>query len=63
MKNVDIERKYYTVNELADLYGVSRTTIYKWVRKGMPHETTPGGRKRFNVEDINKWSQNREDVK
>ncbi len=28
-----------TVKEIADLYGVSRWAVYKWIRSGLPHTT------------------------
>ena len=44
-----------TVNELADYYKVERTTIYAWLKKGLPYEVTPSGRKRFDLINVATW--------
>lgn len=44
-----------TVNQLAKHYIVDRTTIYRWIKEGMPFQTTPGGAKRFTLESIEIW--------
>lgn len=31
------QKEYYTVNEIAERYSVSRPTVYTWIEKGLPH--------------------------
>ena len=45
----------FTVNEVAKAMKVSRTTVYKWIKLGMPYYTTPSGRYRFDLEQIANW--------
>lgn len=45
---------YYTTREAAEMLGISRVTLQKWVEKGkvmVGH--TLGGHHRFTLEDIN----------
>ena len=30
------EKEFYTVAEIAELYGVTRRTVYDWIEKGLP---------------------------
>ena len=48
----------FTVNELTKIMKVSRTTVYHWVKLGMPYYKTPGGRYRFKVEEVAIWCDN-----
>lgn len=34
MSKIDIEKNFYTINELAKLLGVSRISVFKRVRQG-----------------------------
>ena len=50
-----------TVNKLAEYYDVSRDSIYRWIREwDMPYETTPSGKKRFDIDKITEWKSNME---
>ena len=42
--------------DIADMFGVSQTTIYNWELKGIlkPVLKTPTGRKYFNEDDVKK---------
>ena len=44
-----------TVNQLAKHYGVDRSTVYRWIKEGLPFRTTPSGLKRFTLESIEIW--------
>lgn len=45
----------YTVNEIAKIMKVTRSVVYKWVNDGMPHTTLPSGRKRFDLDEVISW--------
>ena len=45
----------FTINQVAAAMKVSRTTVYKWIKLGMPYYTTPGGRYRFDLEEVANW--------
>jgi len=49
-------KQLLTVNQLAEHYNVSRDTIYRWVRNGAPQQLTPSGQKRFDIDDIRRWT-------
>ena len=54
------ERQFLTITQLADVYGVSRTSVYKWLKLGMPYsELATGGGKRFELNAVRDWSDNR----
>lgn len=47
--------KMYTIKEIAQIFHVSRKTVYDWVRKGkMPVVRSPGGGKMYVPES---WLQ------
>lgn len=48
----------FTVNQVAKAMKVSRATVYKWIKKGMPYYTTPGGRYRFDLKEVAEWCDN-----
>jgi len=49
------EEKMYTISEIAQIFRVSRKTVYEWVRKGkMPVVRSPGGGKMYVPES---WLQ------
>lgn len=41
-------------NELAEHFGVSVSTIFRWEKKGLPYHKI-GGVKRYNVEECDTW--------
>jgi excisionase family DNA binding protein len=44
---------WYTTGEVAQLLGVSDRTVVNWARAGrIAHFTTPGGHRRYRVEDV-----------
>lgn len=47
-------KKMFTTKETANFLGVSTATIYRMEKKGLIHSIkTPGGQRRFNIEDLN----------
>lgn len=32
-----IDREFFTVQEIAEIYSVSRTAVYAWIEKGLRH--------------------------
>ena len=53
------ERQFLTITQLADVYGVSRTSVYKWLKLGIPYSELPTGGKRFELNAVRDWSDNR----
>jgi len=47
--------KLLTINELAEYYSVSRQTIWRWLKDGLPYRELPSGHKRFKLEDVATW--------
>ncbi|MFJ8818222.1 helix-turn-helix domain-containing protein [Amycolatopsis thermoflava] len=49
-----INRRLLTTGELAEVLGISRGTLNRYVRQGLlvPTETTLRGHRRWNVEDV-----------
>ncbi|WP_370187745.1 helix-turn-helix domain-containing protein, partial [Aeromicrobium sp.] len=49
-----------TTNEAADLLGFARTSVINWVEKGeLKSFLTPGGHRRFEMEDIHAFAEKR----
>ena len=47
------EKRYLTSNDVATLLRVSPVTVRQWAQKGrLKADCTPGGHRRFNVDDI-----------
>lgn len=44
-----------TSGQLAQSMGLSISSIQRLVASGMPHETTPGGKKRFSMAAVRDW--------
>ena len=47
--------KYYSVAELTQLFGVSRTTLYNWMDWGWLDYDQVGGRRRFTREQVEQF--------
>lgn len=50
------ERDFYTLDEVASLFGVSVDTVVGWTHRGLPH-TVKGGRWVFVKENIIEWAR------
>ena len=45
-----------TAAQLAVLCGVTRRTVTNWATtRDLPHTATPGGHRRYNVNDVYDW--------
>jgi excisionase family DNA binding protein len=47
--------RYVDADELAEVLGVSRSTVKRWVRDGAPSETWGLRVRRFRVSDVVAW--------
>jgi excisionase family DNA binding protein len=47
-----MEKKYYTINDLTRLFGVTRTTIYDWMTTGKLPYVIIGARRRVTAEAL-----------
>jgi len=56
MSKIDNQKTYYTVAEVADLFGFSRQAVYNWIYAGqIPFMQMPTGAYRIAKEDVQKW--------
>lgn len=47
-----------SAKELADIYGVSRQTIHKWIKRtDLPYHRTLGGRLRFDPVEVRSFCE------
>jgi excisionase family DNA binding protein len=47
---------YLTVDEALEHLTISRPTLYRWLKLGMPsHQPVPGGRRLFDPAEIDAW--------
>ena len=47
---------YIDVKDVCRMFGKDKTTIYKWIKKGMPSHKIGGGRK-FLKYELERWIQ------
>lgn len=47
-----MEKKYYTCQEVAEMYGVKEFTVWAWIRSGKLHAMNTGKMYRITKEDI-----------
>ncbi|WP_029523648.1 IS607 family transposase [Persephonella sp. KM09-Lau-8] len=53
-----MEQKLLTIKNIKEVYGISRTTLINWEKKGLLSPIrTPGGQRRYRREDIEKILQ------
>lgn len=48
-----------TTGQLASAIGVSVSTACRLANQGMPHSLTPGGKKRWSLDDARAWLEDR----
>lgn len=46
-KEVTVEQRYYSINEVADLFGVTRKAVYNWMGDGRLEYEVIGARRRI----------------
>ena len=51
--------RYIDANELAEAMGVSRATVTRWVRAGVPSETWGMRVRRFRLSEVEAWARER----
>ena len=44
----------YTIKELTEVFKIHRTTVYKWIKKGLLTPVKIGGAVRFPAEQVEK---------
>lgn len=50
-----------TATQLSEIYGVTRQTVYNWVKLGMPSNKQPGMARRFDVNAVEAWMLGKND--
>ena len=45
----------YNVSDLARNFNISRMTVYRYIKKGMPCKKSPTGRYVFDYEEVENW--------
>lgn len=49
-------KQVLTMNEVAERYGVGRTTVYSWVdRCGLPEGRLVNGKRFWNLKELEEW--------
>ena len=54
----EAEKRVYTVDEIQDILGVSRTTTYRLIRSGVFHSVRVGGQHRISKKSFDAWLDN-----
>lgn len=49
-----MDKKIITLEQLAEMYSISRTTIDRWRREGMPFQKVGRG-VRFDLQEVENW--------
>lgn len=54
----ETEKRVYTVEEIQDILGVSRTTTYRLIKSGVFHSVRVGGQHRISKKSFDAWLDN-----
>lgn len=54
----DAEKRVYTVDEIQDILGVSKTTTYRLIKSGVFHSVRVGGQHRISKKSFDTWLDN-----
>ena len=54
----DAEKRVYTVDEIQDILGVSKTTTYRLIKSGVFHSVRVGGQHRISKKSFETWLDN-----
>jgi excisionase family DNA binding protein len=46
------------VKDIQEMFHIDRTTVYDWIKKGLPSYKVGGGR-RFDLEEVKTWATQR----
>ncbi|MDR0331170.1 MAG: helix-turn-helix domain-containing protein [Chitinispirillales bacterium] len=49
---VTLGREFMTAQDAADMWGVSKSAVYKWISAGKPSAVRLGGRYRLRQSDV-----------
>lgn len=52
---IEYEKRVYTPDEIQDILGVSRTTIYQLIKTKVFHSVRVGGQYRISKKSFDKW--------
>ncbi|WP_317317288.1 helix-turn-helix domain-containing protein [Longibaculum muris] len=52
---IEYEKRVYTPEEIQDILGVSRTTIYQLIKSKVFHSVRVGGQYRISKRSFDKW--------
>ena len=52
---IEYEKRGYTTEEIQDILGVSRTTIYQLIKSKVFHSVRVGGQYRISKRSFDKW--------
>jgi excisionase family DNA binding protein len=58
--------KLFNAYQLANKLGITHTTVYTWVDKGLPFERITIGKRismRFDLDKVKEWLQNNPQIK
>lgn len=55
---IEAEKRVYTVDEIQDILGVSKTTTYRLIRSGVFHSVRVGGQHRISKKSFDAWLDN-----
>ncbi len=59
LKEEQLVKKLYTMAQVIKIFMTSRPTIYAWIKKGLLHPVTIGGRVYFRPSDIDQLIDDR----
>lgn len=55
---MEYEKRVYTPDEIQDILGVSRTTIYQLIKSKVFHSVRVGGQYRISKKSFDDWLEN-----
>ena len=55
MPIIGYEKRIYTIDEIQDILGISRTTAYKLVKSNVFHYVKVGGHYRISKKSFDRW--------
>lgn len=58
MSNAPYEKRVYTVDEIQDILGISKTTAYNLVKSNAFHSVKIGGHYRVSKKSFDEWLDN-----